>query len=71
MNARWSTSNGKPVAILAAVDESSFDETLAAFRKARAADAVAALRHGSVTNGAEAFTKAEIEAEIAAARKAQ
>lgn len=65
------TSNGRPIAILAAVSESNLEESLAAFRKARAIDAVASMQRRSVTRGADALTDAEIEAEIAAVRKAR
>lgn len=62
------TNNGRPVAILAAVNESNLEESLVAFRRARAIDAVAALQRASVAKGADALTPAEIEAEIAEAR---
>lgn len=65
------TSNGRPIAILAAVSESNLEESLAAFRKARAIDAVASMQRRSVTRGADALTADEIEAEIAAVRKAR
>jgi antitoxin (DNA-binding transcriptional repressor) of toxin-antitoxin stability system len=38
------TSNGRPVAILAAVGESNVEESLAAFRRARAVDAVGSIQ---------------------------
>jgi len=50
------TSNGRPVAILAAVNESTLEESLAAFRRTRAIDAVAALQHGSASAGADKLT---------------
>ena len=65
------TSNGRPVAILAAVNESNLEESLAAFRQARAIDAVASLQRRSVACGADALTPDEIEAEIAAVREAR
>lgn len=63
------TSNGRPVAILSAVNESNLEESLAAFRRGRAIDAVAMLQKKSAARGADAFTSDEIEAEIAAARR--
>ncbi len=63
------TSNGRPVAILAAVNESNLEESLAAFRRARAIDAVAALQRESVARETDKLTAGEIEAEIAAVRK--
>ncbi|MDO8880663.1 MAG: type II toxin-antitoxin system Phd/YefM family antitoxin [Coriobacteriia bacterium] len=65
------TSNGRPVAILAAVSESNLEESLAAFRRARAVDAVATLQRRSVAGGTDALGADEIEAEIAAVRKAR
>ncbi|MHB1323956.1 MAG: type II toxin-antitoxin system Phd/YefM family antitoxin [Coriobacteriia bacterium] len=65
------TSNGRPVAILAAVNESNLEESLAAFRQARAVDAVAALQRRSVARGAEVPSPDEIAAEIASVRKAR
>jgi antitoxin (DNA-binding transcriptional repressor) of toxin-antitoxin stability system len=64
------TSNGRPIAILAAVDESNLEEALAAFRQARAVDAVASIQRRSVTHGTDALTMGEVEAEIAAVREA-
>lgn len=65
------TSNGRPVAILAAVSETNLEESLAAFRRARAVDAVAALQRTSVARGTDSLTDAEVAAEIAAVRKAR
>jgi antitoxin (DNA-binding transcriptional repressor) of toxin-antitoxin stability system len=65
------TSNGRPVAILAAVNESNLEESLAAFRQSRAIDAVAAVQRRSVAVSADAFTSEDIDAEIAAAREAR
>ncbi len=63
------TSNGRPVAILAAVNESNLEESLAAFRRARAVDAVAAIQRRSVAQGADALSPSDIEAEIATVRE--
>lgn len=65
------TSHGRPVAILAAVNESNLEESLAAFRQARAIDAVASLQRRSVATGTDALTPEDIDAEIAAVRKAR
>lgn len=62
------TSNGRPVAILAAVNESNLEESLIALRRARAVEATASLQRDSVASGADALTAADIEAEIAAVR---
>ncbi len=65
------TSNGRPVAILAAVNESNLEESLAAFRRARAIDAVASLQRRSVASAAAELSADEIDAEIAAVRTAR
>jgi antitoxin (DNA-binding transcriptional repressor) of toxin-antitoxin stability system len=62
------TSNGRPVAILAAVDEATVEESLAAFRQARAVEAVASLQRRSTAAGAHQITAAEIDGEIGAVR---
>jgi antitoxin (DNA-binding transcriptional repressor) of toxin-antitoxin stability system len=62
------TSNGRPVAILAAVDESNLEESLSAFRQARAVDAVAKLQQRSVVAGTDRLSMDEIDAEIKAVR---
>jgi antitoxin (DNA-binding transcriptional repressor) of toxin-antitoxin stability system len=65
------TSNGRPIAILAAVNESDLEEALAAFRKVRAIDAVASLQRRSVSAGSDTLTEEAIEAEITAVRQAR
>ncbi len=63
------TSNGRPVAILAAVNESNVEESLSAFRQVRAIEAVASLQRRSVEKGTDRITMDEIDAEIKAVRK--
>ena len=63
------TSNGKPIAILSAVSADKVEESLAAIRRARAVAAVAATQMKSLETGADQMTPAEINAEIAAARR--
>jgi antitoxin (DNA-binding transcriptional repressor) of toxin-antitoxin stability system len=63
------TSNGRPVAILAAVGESNLEQSLAAFRRVRAVEAAASMQRQSVVHGTDKLTAAEVEAEITAARK--
>ncbi len=65
------TSNGRPVAILASVNESNLEESLAAFRRARAIDAVAALQRRAGSSDAGKLSAADIDEEIAAVRKAR
>jgi len=63
------TSNGRPIAILAAISESNLEESLAAFRQARAVEAVATLQRRSADQGTDKITMAEIDAEIKNVRK--
>jgi antitoxin (DNA-binding transcriptional repressor) of toxin-antitoxin stability system len=63
------TSNGRPIAILASIGESDVEESLAAFRQARAIGAVAALQRRSVEKGTDTISPAEIDAEIRAVRE--
>jgi antitoxin (DNA-binding transcriptional repressor) of toxin-antitoxin stability system len=63
------TSNGRPIAILAAITESNLEESLTAFRQARAVEAVARLQRRSVEQGTDRVTMDEIDAEIKAVRK--
>lgn len=65
------TSNGRPVALLVAIDESNFEELLSAFRRARAVEAVARLQRDSTQRGTDTISDEEIAAEIAAARRAR
>ena len=62
------TCNGRPIAILAAVNESNVEESLSAFRQARAVEAVASLQRRSVEQGTNNTTMDEIDAEIKAVR---
>ncbi|MHB0981093.1 MAG: type II toxin-antitoxin system Phd/YefM family antitoxin [Thermoleophilia bacterium] len=63
------TSNGRPIAILASVSESNLEESLSAFRRARAIDAVASLQRRSVMRGTDTLSMDEIETEVAAVRE--
>jgi antitoxin (DNA-binding transcriptional repressor) of toxin-antitoxin stability system len=63
------TSNGRPIAILAAISESNLEESLSAFRQARAVEAVASLQRRSADKGTDNITMDEIDKEIKAVRK--
>lgn len=65
------TSNGRPIAILAAISESNLEESLTAFRQARAVEAVASLQRQSAAQGTNNLTVAEIDDEIRAVRKSR
>jgi len=63
------TSNGRPIAIIAAIGDSNLEESLSAFRQARAVEAVASLQRRSMKMGNDKITMDEIDAEIKAVRK--
>ena len=63
------TSNGHPVAVLVAVDERSVEESLKAWRRVRADQAIADIQRRSVQNGTHRFSMDEIDAEIKQSRK--
>ena len=63
------TSNGRPIAILAAINDANLEESLSAFRQARAVDAVASLQRRSIEQGTDRISMDEINAEIKAVRK--
>jgi len=63
------TSNGRPIAILAAITESTLEESLSAFRQARAIEAVVSLQRKSAQQGTDKISMEEINAEIKAIRK--
>lgn len=63
------TNNGRPIAIIAATSDSNLEESLSAFRQARAVEAVASLQRRSVKLGKDKMTMDEIDAEIKAVRK--
>ena len=60
------TSNGKPFAIIAATDEATFEQSLRAIRRARAAAAVRTMQDQSRRLGNDRMTSDELDAEIAA-----
>ena len=65
------TNNGRPIAILAAISESNLEESLAAFRQARAVEAVASMQRRSALIGTNSITQDEIDAEIRSVRKSR
>ena len=58
------TSNGRPIAVLSAVNESNLEESLSAIRQARAAEAVMSLQRRSVKQGTDGITMEEIDREM-------
>jgi antitoxin (DNA-binding transcriptional repressor) of toxin-antitoxin stability system len=63
------TNNGRPIAIIGAISDADVEESLSAFRQARAVKAVASLQRRSVEMGNDKITMDEIDAEIKAVRK--
>ena len=63
------TSNGRPIAILAAITEANLEESLSAFRQARAVEAVVSLQRRSIQQGTNKISMDEINEEIKAVRK--
>lgn len=63
------TSNGKPIAILSATDEDSFESCIWTLRRSRASDALAKLQRGAAERGLAALTSDAIDAEIKTSRK--
>ena len=65
------TFNRKPIGVLHPVTAETLEETLRIARQARAARAIDAMQKRSVLLGNDKLTLAEINVEIAAARKAR
>lgn len=63
------TSNGRPVAIIAGVEEYDVEEVLTALRRARAQAAVSRMRRSAAAQSADRLSDAEINAEIAQSRQ--
>lgn len=63
------TNNGKPIAILSATDEDSFESCLWTLRRTRASDALARLQRNAEERGLNAMTPEDINAEIQKSRK--
>ena len=62
------TSNGRPIAILSSINESNLEQVLAAFRQARAIEAVNSIQYESVRKGTDKITLEEINKEIKSVR---
>ncbi len=62
------TNNGKPIAILSATDEDSFEKCLWALRQSRARDALASLQRGASERGLNEFKPEDVDAEIKKSR---
>ncbi len=58
------TNNGKPIALLTPLSENNLEETLRVIRKAKATEALGAMRRKAAITGADAMTMDEITSEI-------
>lgn len=65
------TNNGKPIALLSTITEENIEKSLAAVRRERALDAMEQMQTQAMARGLDRMTQAEINAEIAEARKAR
>ncbi len=65
------TNNGKPIAILSATDEDSFEACLWALRRSRASETLDKLQREASDRGLVALTPADIEAHIQESRRAR
>jgi PHD/YefM family antitoxin component YafN of YafNO toxin-antitoxin module len=65
------TNNGNPRALMLEINASNLEETLDSIRRMRALQAMKRLQEISAENGNDTMTMEEIDAEIAAARKAR
>ena len=65
------TAQGKPIAILSSVSDADWEETLAAFRRVRAIQAVDDLQNQSVEYGLNKMDLKEVNREIQAVRKSR
>jgi prevent-host-death family protein len=65
------TSNGRPVAVLTTVDESNVEQSLAAWRKVRATQAIATIQLESVQKGTDRISMGDIDSEIKKVRQAR
>ena len=65
------TVNGNPVAVMIPVDAGSLDETLETLRRARALEALRAIREESRQRGLSRMSAKDIDAIIAKTRKAR
>lgn len=63
------TSNGRPIAILAAINDGNLEESLATFRRSRSVEAVASIQRRSRERGKDKITLDEINAEIKSVRE--
>ena len=62
------TSHGKPIAILSATDEDSFERSLSEIRRSRARAALSEIQRDAARRGLDRLSMDEVDGEIKAAR---
>jgi len=65
------TSNGRPVAVLTAVDEGNVEQSLAAWRQVRATQAIADIQRQSAQKGTDRMSMRDVDTEIKKVRQAR
>jgi antitoxin (DNA-binding transcriptional repressor) of toxin-antitoxin stability system len=65
------TNNGKPIALLTPINDTSLEETLTAIRQARAINAVRQIQQNAIKTGKNKLSDEEINVEIQKARKSK
>ena len=63
------TSNGRPVAVLTAVDETTVEQSLAAWRRVRATQAISDIQRESVRNDTDRLSMDDVDRAIASVRQ--
>jgi len=63
------TSNGRPVALLTAVDQNTVEQSLSAWRRVRATQAISDIQLESVRKGTDQLSMPDIDTEITRVRQ--
>jgi len=62
------TNNGRPVAILSSINDTNFEESVSAIRRARASEALVSIHKESIRKGLDKISIDDINEEIKASR---
>lgn len=65
------TNNGRPIALLSSINESTIEESVSAARRARAIEAAIRMQKHSAAQGLDKLSMDEIDEEIRAARESR
>lgn len=63
------TSNGRPVALLTAVDQNTVEQSLSAWRRVRATQAVSDIQRESIRKGTDQLSMTDIDTAITSVRQ--